>query len=121
MPRLMADLDRVKAILLERIGLEGLTLVWAASMVCEGALCLNDTINAPGTDGAEVFAKMTAGEFTIKDFFAKYSGKGGELGEAKRALEIKIKGYESEIADLQNELRDLKAAKRRRRASTARN
>jgi len=69
---------RVIAILVDRIGLEGLTLIWAADTAIgiegHGFLDLLDTINVPGTYGAEAYAKSRDGEYGFEEFFAKYAG-----------------------------------------------
>jgi len=61
---------RVAKILIDRIGIEGLTLVYAAQHVSD--VWLRDLIDVPGSYGAEVCATVDEDKYTLDDFLTKY-------------------------------------------------
>jgi DUF3102 family protein len=71
------DSARVAKILIDRVGVEVLTLVYAAMFLKRGYVFLDELINVPGTYGAEVCAKVNEDSYTPADFYAKYGN--GEL------------------------------------------
>jgi hypothetical protein len=75
--QMAADSARVAKVLIDRVGVENLTLVFAAMFLESGDVYLDQLINIPGTYGAEVCAKVNGGGYTVADFFAKYGN--GEL------------------------------------------
>jgi hypothetical protein len=82
-----ADSARVAKVLIDRVGVENLTLVYAAMFLKSGEVYLDEIINIPGTYGAEVCAKANDGNYTVADFFAMYGN--GESPTADDGLDIR--------------------------------
>jgi ParB-like chromosome segregation protein Spo0J len=86
-----ADSARVAKVLIDRVGVENLTLVYAAMFLKSGEVYLDEIINIPGTYGAEVCAKANDGNYTVADFFAKHGNGPTKRPEAKQPVRKPLK------------------------------
>jgi hypothetical protein len=64
------ECEQIVALLVDRLGVDTLTMIYAAFMAGAGELYLDRIMNVPGTYGAEVFTKGE--DYTFQDFMFKY-------------------------------------------------